>query len=134
MVRTRLGRFLRCALLWVPFALAAAALGAQETKDKPREWKLSVAVGPAFALGKAGERWAKLVTERSDGAFAVVPSFGATLAQRDPVRELAALAAGAADLAVGSSLFWSMQAGALGVIGLPWLAPDPRQLDALVTG
>ena len=28
---------------------------------KPREWKLSVAVGPAFALGKAGERWAKLI-------------------------------------------------------------------------
>jgi TRAP-type C4-dicarboxylate transport system substrate-binding protein len=115
-------------------ALIAADLPAQAAPDKPREWKLSVAVGPAFALGKAGERWAKIVSERSDGALAVVPSYGAALAQRDPAREFAALRDGAADLAVGSTLFWSAQVNALVAIGLPWLAFDARQLDALTSG
>jgi TRAP-type transport system periplasmic protein len=90
-------------------ALVAADLSAQATTGKPKELKLSVAVGPAFALGKAGEQWAKRVTERSGGALSVVASPGATLAQRDPAREFAALRDGAVDLAVGSSLFWWVQ-------------------------
>lgn len=114
--------------------LVAADLPAQATTDKPREWKLSVAVGPAFALGKAGERWAKLVSERSEGALVVVPTYGAALAQRDPAREFVALRDGAADLAVGSTLFWSVKVNALVAIGLPWLAPEARELDALTVG
>ena len=125
------GRFLRCAWLALTMALVTADLPAQATTDKPREWKLSVAVGPAFALGKAGERWAKLVGEKSNGALVVVPGYGAALAQRDPAREFAALREGAADLAVGSTLYWSAQVNALAVVGLPWLAPDATQLDAL---
>jgi TRAP-type C4-dicarboxylate transport system substrate-binding protein len=101
---------------------------------KPNEWKLSVAVGPAFALGRAGERWAKLVTERSGGTLTVVARPGATLAQRDATREFSALRDGAADLAVGSSLYWSVQVAALGAVGLPWLAADARPLEALTVG
>ncbi len=41
---------------------------------------------------------------------------------------------GAADLAVGSSLFWSAQVPELNVIGLPWIVPDAKALDALVAG
>lgn len=115
-------------------ALAAADLSAQVTTGKPKELKLSVAVGPAFALGRAGEQWTKRVTERSGSALSVVASPGAALAQRDPAREFAALRDGAADLAVGSSLFWWVQVSALAAIGLPWLAPDARHLDALTIG
>jgi len=122
--------------------LAVAALGfvvgnvaAQDAKpDKPKEYRLSVAVGPAFALGKAGERWVKLIGEKSGGRVAAALHPGATLAQRDPGREFLALRDGAADLAVGSSLHWSAQVKELGVVGLPWLAPEPRQLDALAQG
>ena len=115
-----------CAM--VPFAAA------QEVKDKPKAWKLSTAVGPAFALGKAGQRWAKLIAEKSDGKLAVQLFPGAALAQRDPAREFLALRDGAADLAVGSTLFWAPQVNELTLIGLPWLAPDGRALDALVAG
>jgi TRAP-type C4-dicarboxylate transport system substrate-binding protein len=104
------------------------------TPEKPREIRLSVAVGPAFALGKAGERWAKLVGEKSAGRIATTLHPGATLAQRDPAREFLALRDGAADLAVGSSLFWAAQVKELGVVGLPWLASEARQLDALAQG
>ena len=117
-----------CLMIWSTQAVAQSAGVA------PIAWKLSTAVGPAFALGKAGERWAELVAERSGGTIAVAVHPGAALAQRDPGREFLALADGAIDLAVGSTLNWSVQVNELNVIGLPWLAPEARQLDALVTG
>jgi TRAP-type C4-dicarboxylate transport system substrate-binding protein len=130
-------------MLWWGARIAVAAMivfaiadvRAQDAKpEKPKEYKVSVAVGPAFALGKAGERWGKLVGEKSAGRLATTLHPGATLAQRDPGREFLALRDGAADLAVGSSLFWAAQVKELGVVGLPWLAPEARQLDALAQG
>jgi TRAP-type C4-dicarboxylate transport system substrate-binding protein len=113
--------------LHAPSALA-------EDPPKPREWKLSVAVGPAFALGKAAEIWAKRIAEHSGGTMVVTLHPGASLANRDPEREFGALRDGAADLAVGSTLAWSAQVDALAVVGLPWLAPDSRRLAQLATG
>jgi TRAP-type C4-dicarboxylate transport system substrate-binding protein len=109
------------------FALAQDA-------DKSKTLRLSVAVGPAFALGKVADAWAKLISERSGGAIAVDLHPGATLAQRDPEREFIALRDGAADLAVGSTLHWSAQVSELAVVGLPWLAPEQKDLEALTTG
>lgn len=128
------GPFRTCALLLAVLASVAPASWAAETKGKPAEWKLSTAVGPAFALGSAGERWARLIVERSGGKLAVKLYPGATLAERDPAREFLALRDGAADLAVGSTLFWSAQVAELNVIGLPWLVPDAKGLEALVAG
>ncbi len=99
-----------------------------------RQLKLSVAVGPAFALGKAAQGWAKAIEQGSGGTLAATLHPGATLAQRDPAREFAALRDGLADLAVGSTLFWSMQVDALEVVGLPWLAAEPSELAALADG
>jgi TRAP-type C4-dicarboxylate transport system substrate-binding protein len=120
-------------LLLAALLLAAAGVPAQEPKDKPAPWKLSAAVGPAFALGKAGERWAKLIAEQSGGNVAVQFFPGAALASRDPAREFVALRDGAADLAVGSTLFWSVQVVELNAIGLPWLAPEDKDLAALTS-
>ena len=100
----------------------------------PIELKLSVAVGPAFALGKAAQAWASAIGGGSHGTLAVALHPGATLSQRDPAREFAALRDGAADLAVGSTLYWSAQVNALAVVGLPWIAPEPVELAALTTG
>ncbi len=99
-----------------------------------REWKLSVAVGPAFALGQAADAWAKRIAERSGSTIVIALHPGASLANRDPEREFIALRDGAADLAVGSTLYWSAQVEPLAVAGLPWLAPEPRQLALLATG
>jgi len=116
-------------------AFAVAAGTAQDARSEPpTELKLSVAVGPAYALGKAAQQWSNHLGERSGGAMVARIFPGAALAQRDPVRELGALKNGAADLAVGSTVYWSSQVDALGVVGLPWLAAEPRQLDALIGG
>jgi len=114
------------------FALSTAL--AQQGPDAAKEWKVSTAVGPAFALGAAGDRWAKHIGERSGGRLTAKLYPGATLADREPSREFTALASGFADLAVGSSLVWSLQIPELNVIGLPWIAPDEKALAGLVGG
>ena len=125
-------RILAWCWLAVVATIAPAFAQAQvPAANAPREWKLSTAVGPAFALGKAGARWAALIGEKSAGRLAVKAHPGATLAHRDPAREFSALRDGAADLAIGSTLAWSGAVAELGVVGLPWLAPGGPQLAAL---
>jgi TRAP-type C4-dicarboxylate transport system substrate-binding protein len=126
-------RFARGVVL-AAFAIAAAAVHANDSRSgQAGELKLSVAVGPAYSLGMAGDRWAKRIAERSGGRLPVKLFAGATLAQRDPAREFAALKHAAADLAVGSTLYWSMHVKELGVIGLPWLAAGRKRLGALLS-
>ena len=122
------------AFAWASACGLSATSALAQDAPKPREWKLSVAVGPAFALGKAAEAWAKRIAERSGGTMVVALHPGASLANRDPDREFGALRAGVAELAVGSTLAWSAQVDALAVVGLPWLAPDRRGLAQLATG
>jgi len=118
------------AVFAIAWSLAATSVIAQSAP----ELKLSVAMGSTVALGKAADRWAKRIAEKSDGRIAVKLYPGAVLAQRDSAREFAALAEGAADLAVGSTLFWSATVKELTVVGLPWIAAGPRQLAALFAG
>jgi TRAP-type transport system periplasmic protein len=125
------------ALLFAVFAASLApttAGAADQAAGETKPWQLSTAVGPAFALGKGAERWAKGIGESGDGAAAVKVFPGATLAQGNPAREFVALRDGAADLAVGSSLYWAIEVGELSTIGLPWLAPDAASTEALVVG
>lgn len=117
-----------CALAYLVLASATIA---QTKVDVVPEIRLSTAQGPAFPLGKAGERWAQLVNEQAGGAFEVKQYPGAVLAGRDPGREFGAVRDGAADLAVGSALVWSAQLPAFGAYVLPWLAAEPREQQAL---
>jgi TRAP-type transport system periplasmic protein len=130
-IRTRFCRLAAVMLVLCGAASAAPLLLAQDRTPKIPELKLSTAQGPAFPLGRAGERWAQLVNEAAGGAYEVRQYPGATLAQRDPGREFGALKDGLADLAVGSALAWSAQFPPLGVYALPWLAAEPRELAAL---
>lgn len=120
----------RIAAFAATLCLLAAALpgGAQPS---PGELRLSTASGPTLPLGRAAERWREL-GEPSTRGITVKVYPGATLAQRDPLRELLALKQGGADLAVGSALAWSMQVPALMVFALPWIAPDSAALEAVV--
>lgn len=122
----------RTPLRYIVVLLALVAALAHGQEARPPELKLSVAVGPAFPLGRAGERWAQLLGERAQGAFTVKFFPGATLAQRDAAQEFRALVAGGADLAAGSALAWSDPFPPLAVVALPWIAPTARQLDAVV--
>jgi len=114
------------------FVLSAAALAAPRVHAQAKpEFRLSTATGPAFALGKAGERWAALLNEKSGGAYEVRQYPGATLAGRDALREFGALRDGALEMAVGSALAWSCELPAFGVYGLPWIASEAREQEAL---
>ena len=121
--------------LLVLLAVAAATaspggVAADAAAGIDREYKLSTALSPTFALGRAAARWAELVGEKSAGRRRLKLHPGATLAQRDPTREFAALRDGAAELAVGSSLAWAGAVPALNLVGLPWSAPTDAKLAA----
>lgn len=120
-------------LVAIGFALACArpALG-QPAPAAAIEWKLSTALGPAYREGKAAAVWAELLHNRSQGRLSAKLFPGASLAQRDPAREFAALRDGAIDLAVGSAAAWAAQVKELNLIALPWLVPDAEALDALL--
>jgi TRAP-type C4-dicarboxylate transport system substrate-binding protein len=120
---------LACAQNGAPGAAPALSPGAATA---PSELKLSTALGPAYAQGKAGERWAALIRERSAGRLAVRHYPGATLFQRDASREFAALREGSITFAVGSTLAWSPDVAELNLIALPWLLPSERALEALL--
>jgi TRAP-type C4-dicarboxylate transport system substrate-binding protein len=114
--------------------LALPACGQPRPDGSAVEFKLSTALGPAYPQGKAGEVWAALIHERSEGHIVVKHFPGATLAQRDPAREFAALRDGSADLAIGSSQVWSAQVPALNLLSLPWLVTDDSVLELLLGG
>jgi TRAP-type C4-dicarboxylate transport system substrate-binding protein len=122
------------AILFVAVAMQPLADAQDRAAASPSELKLSTAVGPAYALGRAGAAWAALIRERSGGRIAVKHQPGATLVGRDATREFAALRDGAMDLAVGSSSVWSAQIPELNLLALPWLIPDEAALDALLGG
>ena len=126
----------RLCLFVAAAALDAACVAAQPsgvpTASNVPEWKLTVATGPAFPLGKAAARWAQILNDALSGAVNVKAYSGATLSQRDPLREFVSLKEGTADLGVGSALAWSLQVPALGVYTLPWIAPTPRAIETLV--
>ena len=112
--------------------MALASLATAQAPASGTELKLSVAVAPAFPLGAAAKAWSDAMAAAPDGSIASKLNPGASLAQRDPQRELFALRDGAADLAVGSALAWSAQLPALAVYAIPWIAPEREDLDALV--
>ena len=118
--------------LFAVLALGQGAAAQDPSHAVESAWKLSTALGPAYPQGKAGELWAALIDERSGGRLKVKLYPGATLAQRDPAREFAALREGAIDLAVGSAASWAPQVRELNLFALPWLFPDADALDALL--
>lgn len=118
-------------LAWIAFAQAATCQ-AQAPQPGGAELKLSVAVAPAFPLGAAAKAWAEAMAAAAAGRVDAKLYPGASLAQRDAGREFFAVRDGQADLAVGSALAWSIQLPAAGVYALPWIAPEPEDLAALV--
>jgi TRAP-type C4-dicarboxylate transport system substrate-binding protein len=127
-----LGGVAATAFLLAASSFACAQDGAPGAFPAPPELKLSTALGPVYPQGKAGERWAALIRERSAGRIAVRHYPGATLFQRDASREFDALREGSIALAVGSTLAWSPYAVELNLPALPWLVPDERAMVALL--
>lgn len=96
------------------------------------EYRLSTVVGNAFAWGRAGETWAKLVSDGTQGRINVRHYPGASLVQGDQSREFTAMRQGTIDLLCGAPGNWAGTVRELGPFSLPFLFPDHKALDAVL--
>jgi len=98
------------------------------------EYRLSTVLGTAFPWGQAGERWAELVKEKTQGRIVIKLYPGTSLVGGDQTREFTAIRQGTIDLAIGSTINWSPQVKELNLFALPFLMPDYKAIDALTQG
>jgi TRAP-type transport system periplasmic protein len=119
-------------------ALAATALGlgtgAMAQAAYKAEYKVSMVLGPPTPWGMAGQIWADLVRERTQGRINMKLYPGVSLVQGDQTREFSALRQGVIDMAVGSTINWSPQVKELNLFSMPFLMPDYAAVDALTQG
>lgn len=118
-------------LLALCLVLSSLTVCAAEYKS---EYRLSTVLGPAFPWGRAAERWASLVGEKTAGRINIKVYPGTSLVGGDQTKEFTAIRQGVIDLAVGSSINWSPQIKQLNLFSLPFLMPDEKAFDALTTG
>jgi tripartite ATP-independent transporter DctP family solute receptor len=121
------------AALAFTLALPAAPTGALAQTYKA-EYRLSTVVPPPFPWGIAGERWAELVREKTQGRINVKVYPGVSLVGGDQTREFTAIRQGTIDMAIGSTINWSPQVRQLNLFSLPFLMPDHKAIDALTQG
>jgi tripartite ATP-independent transporter DctP family solute receptor len=123
-------------LLVASFALSLSLLPltAVHAADYKSEYRLSTVLGPAFAWGKAGERWAELVKQKTDGRINIKLYPGTSLVGGDQTREFSAIRQGVIDMSIGSSINWSPQIKQLNLFSLPFLTPNAKGLDAMIKG
>ena len=98
------------------------------------EYKMSLVLGPPTPWGMAGQIWADLVKERTQGRINIKLYPGVSLIQGDQTREFSALRQGVIDMAVGSTINWSPQVKELNLFSMPFLMPDYAAIDALTQG
>jgi tripartite ATP-independent transporter DctP family solute receptor len=118
-------------------ALAAClsfAAGGALAQNYRAEYRLSTVLGTAFPWGQAGERWAELVKEKTQGRINIKMYPGTSLVGGDQTREFTAIRQGVIDLAIGSTINWSPQVKELNLFSLPFLMPDYKAIDALTQG
>lgn len=115
-------------------ALAFTAPTALAQQNYKSEYRMSLVLGPPSPWGQAGDIWAKLVKERTQGRIHIKLYPGVSLIQGDQTREFSALRQGVIDMAVGSTINWSPQVRSLNLFSLPFLTPDYAAVDALTQG
>ena len=115
-------------------ALLVVALPAAYAQGYRSEYKLSTVLPASYPWGKAGERWAELVKEKTQGRINIKMYPGMSLVGGDQTREFSAIRQGVIDLAIGSTINWSPQVRQLNLFSLPFLMPDYRAIDAVTKG
>jgi tripartite ATP-independent transporter DctP family solute receptor len=122
-----------CLLFFAAAAAWSAPQAVQAAGYKP-EYKLSTVYGKPFAWGAAGERWAELVKEMTSGRINIKCYPGASLVGGDQTKEYTAIRQGSIDMAIGSTINWSLHVKELSIFCLPFLMPDYKAIDALTSG
>ena len=121
-------RFVLCCVM------LAGAMPAAYAQTYRAEYKLSTVLPASYPWGKAGERWAELVKEKTQGRINIKMYPGTSLVGGDQTREFSAIRQGIIDLAIGSTINWSPQVRQLNLFSLPFLMPDYRAIDSLTKG
>jgi tripartite ATP-independent transporter DctP family solute receptor len=114
-------------LAWAAPQIAPAA-------DYKPEYKLSTVVAKPMPWGIAGERWAELVKEKTNGRINIKCYPGVSLVGGDQTKEYTAIRQEAIDMAIGSTINWSPQIKELNIFAMPFLMPDYKAIDALTGG
>lgn len=121
-------------LLVLAVVVVWSAPQAVQAADYKPEYKLSTVVGRPFPWGIAGERWAELVKEKTNGRINIKCYPGTSLVGGDQTKEYTAIRQGAIDMAIGSTINWSPQIKELNIFSMPFLMPDYKAIDALTGG
>ncbi|HVL71332.1 MAG TPA: TRAP transporter substrate-binding protein DctP [Beijerinckiaceae bacterium] len=121
-------------------AVLAGGLGAvampfiARAQTYKQEYKLSVVGNRPIPLSEGAFRWADLINERSQGRINVKVYPGSQLVGGDQTRELVAMRQGVIDMLVSSTINIAPQIREMNLFSLPFLMPDHRAFDALITG
>ncbi len=125
---------MRKSLLLVAVLAGTMFAGSALAQNYRAEYRLSTVLNTAFPWGQAGERWAELVKEKTQGRINIKLYPGTSLVGGDQTREFTAIRQGVIDLAIGSTINWSPQIKELNLFSLPFLMPDYKAIDALTQG
>src|SRR5574343_499529 len=94
-------------------AMAAATCmlvaGVAQAESYRAEYRLSTVLGTAFPWGQAGERWAELVKEKTQGRIVIKLYPGSSLVGGEQTREFTAIRQGVIDMSIGSTINWAPQ-------------------------
>ena len=113
--------------------LAMPFVARAQTAYKP-EYKLSVVGNRPIPLSEGAFRWAELVNEKSQGRINMKVYPGSQLVGGDQTRELVAMRQGVIDMLVSSTINIAPQIREMNLFSLPFLMPDHKAFDALITG
>ena len=122
------------ALFVVAVALAWRTQPGHRQQTTRPEYKLSTVLAKPMPWGIAGERWAELINQKTNGRIKVKQYPGTSLVGGDQTKEYTAIRQGAIDMAIGSTINWSPQVKELNIFAMPFLMPDYKAIDALTQG
>lgn len=125
---------LRRTFIAAAVATALCAAATVQAQAYRAEYRLSTTLGTAFPWGQAGERWAELVKEKTQGRIVIKLYSGNSLVGGEQTREFTAIRQGVIDMSIGSTINWSPQIKELNLFSLPFLMPDYKAIDALTQG
>lgn len=122
------------ALSALAFPLLTSVSAPAQAESYKAEYRLSTNVNESFPLGRGAQEWARLVNERTHGRISVKWYPGSSLVGGETTREFTALRQGGIDFNVSSVINWSSHVKELNLFLLPFLVPDEKAFDALISG
>lgn len=108
--------------------------GAKEEFKPKAEYTMQVNVGPAFDWGIGAQRWADLIKEKTQGKINVKPYFGSSLLAGKQTNWYQAVADGAIDFVVDSTINASPVIKSLNLFSLPFFLGTYENVDKIQNG